>query len=49
MCVMRGWGTANLTHNDLRAKNTMVDAECNLKIIDLGLGRKGTRTPKSNL
>eukprot|EP00873_Tetraselmis_striata_P014458 jgi/Tetstr1/434722/TSEL_023775.t1 len=41
--------SANLTHNDLRAKNTMVDAECNLKIIDLGLGRKGTRTPKSNL
>jgi len=41
--------TANLTHNDLRSRNTMLDGDCNLKIIDLGLGKVGKRTPNSNL
>eukprot|EP00873_Tetraselmis_striata_P014454 jgi/Tetstr1/434718/TSEL_023772.t1 len=41
--------TARLTHNDLRAKNTMLDGDCNLKIIDLGLGRAMRKTPDSGL
>eukprot|EP00873_Tetraselmis_striata_P016727 jgi/Tetstr1/436991/TSEL_025763.t1 len=36
--------SAGVVHNDFREHNTMLDADCNLKIIDLGLGRLGVKT-----
>eukprot|EP00873_Tetraselmis_striata_P016728 jgi/Tetstr1/436992/TSEL_025764.t1 len=39
--------SAGVVHNDFREHNTMLDADCNLKIIDLGLGRLGVKTPST--